>query len=114
MFKPNTSKFITPITVLRRQETIVNGMVQITYPSNTTTEHLCAFKAFYGQEAIYAGQAGIKTGGTITTWYDPTIKYRDRVSLGGQMYEIITPPENVEQRNMFMVFKVSKVVTHED
>jgi SPP1 family predicted phage head-tail adaptor len=114
MFKPKAKKFITTIKVIRRKETLIHGMPQISYPDDTATEHMCAFKGFYGQEALYAGQSGIQQGGTITTWYDDTINYRDRVVMDEENYEIISPPENIEQRGVYMTFKIAKVVTPDE
>lgn len=113
MYKPKTSKFITPIRILRRTEALVNGAPDVSYPPETATDHLCRFKSFHGAETLYAGQLGFEDGGTVEMWYDPTVKLRDRVLLHAdatQAYEIISPPENVEQRNMFLVFRVSRVV----
>jgi len=113
MFKPSAQQFATVIRLQHRQQTVVNGAPKLSYQDADPAIHMCEFKPFYGAEAIQAGQLGITQGGTITMWYTPEVKTSDRILLNddpGQAYEV-TSAENVENRGMFLVLKVKRVVT---
>ena len=46
----------------------------------------------------------------ITTWYNPDIAVNCRLKRAdGAIYEIVTPPENIDDANMYMQFKVERV-----
>lgn len=111
MYKPDVQQFATPITVQARTITIVNGQKKTTYANRYANQRLCGYKPFYGSEAIQAGQLGVVEGGTITTWYDAGIEPTDRIILNGNAYDIMTPPENIENRNMYLTFKIKRVVS---
>lgn len=114
MFKPSAQQFATVIRLQHRQQTVVNGAPRSSYQDADPALHMCEFKPFYGAEAIQAGQLGITQGGTITMWYTPEVKTSDRILLNDDTalaFDVMTPPENVENRNMFLVFKVKRVVT---
>ena len=113
MFKPSAQQFATVIRLQHRQQTVVNGAPRISYQDADPALHMCEFKPFYGAEAIQAGQLGITQGGTITMWYTPGVKTSDRILLNddvSQAYDV-TSAENVENRGMFLVLKVKRVVT---
>lgn len=113
MFKPSAQQFATVIRLQHRQQTVVNGAPRISYQDADPALHMCEFKPFYGAEAIQAGQLGITQGGTITMWYTPEVKTSDRILLNddaSQAYDV-TSAENVENRGMFLILKVKRVVT---
>jgi hypothetical protein len=42
-------------------------------------------------------------------WFNPDIKAADRIKLqDGSCWEIISDPENIEMRNMYLKFKVQR------
>ena len=113
MFKPSAQQFATVIRLQHRQQTVVNGAPKLSYQDADPAIHMCEFKPFYGAEAIQAGQLGITQGGTITMWYTPEVKTSDRILLNddvSQAYDV-TSAEDVENRGMFLVLKVKRVVT---
>lgn len=113
MFKPSAQQFATVIRLQHRQQTVVNGAPRVSYEDADPALHMCEFKPFYGAEAIQAGQLGIIQGGTITMWYTPGVKTSDRILLNddvSQAYDVISA-EDVENRGMFLVLKVKRVVT---
>jgi len=112
MYAPNL-EFNTPVRVLRRVETIINGAPKISW---TPVDHIafCSFKAFHGSESLRAGAVGVLDGGTVTMWYDPLITAKDRLKINDDtnlQYEIINAPENVEMRNEYLILKVQRVVS---
>ena len=113
MYQPKVQQFNTVIRIKHRVITTVNGAPDSTYVDASPPIHLCEYKPYYGSEAIHAGQLGIVEGGTITMWYAPDVKRGDRVVLNDDaslIYEI-TSVENVENRSMYMILKVSRVVS---
>ena len=48
----------------------------------------------------------------VTTWFDPSIKSGGAIALcddqSGALFEIMGEPENIEQRNQEMAFKVRR------
>ena len=113
MFKPSAQQFATVIRIQHRKPTVVNGAPRVSYEDADPALHMCEFKPFHGAEAIQAGQLGIIQGGTITMWYTPGVKTSDRILLNddiSQAYDVISA-EDVENRGMFLVLKVKRVVT---
>lgn len=113
MFQPKATQFNTIIRLKHRIDATVNGAPDPTYQDATPAVHYCAFKPFFGAEAIHAGQLGITEGGTITMWYTDGVKPSDRILLNDAadlVYEV-TSVENVENRGMYLVLKVKRVVS---
>ena len=112
MFQPKALNFNTIIRLKHRIDHAVNGAPDPTYHDATPEIHFCEFKPLYGAEAIQAGQIGITQGATITMWYTEGVKTSDRIWLNDNpflIYEVISV-ENVENRNMYLILKVKRVV----
>ena len=48
----------------------------------------------------------------VVMWYRSDISIRDRLLLNDdttQVFEVVSPPENVEQRGQYLMFKVQRV-----
>jgi hypothetical protein len=106
-------QFTTLIRIRHRVDHAVNGAPDPTYEDANPALHSCDFKHFFGAEAIQAGQLGITEGGTVSMWYTPGIKASDRILLNNdenQIYEVIGV-ENIENRNMYLILKVKRVVS---
>lgn len=69
----------------------------------------CSFKTYGGTDTVSNGQLVVQDTATVETWYRPDIKSDCKLVLNGKSYEIIGEPENIEQRNQFIKFKVSAV-----
>lgn len=70
----------------------------------------CNFKAYGGTETVRDGVTVIEDTAQITCFYHPLIignchiiRLRD-----GAEYEIIGEPDNIEQRNRYLTFKVRR------
>lgn len=114
MYKPSARQFTTLIRLQHRVDATVNGAPRPTYQDASPALHFCEFKSFHGAEAVQAGQLGVITGGTITMWYTPGVKASDRILLdddADQIYEVVAPPEDIENRHMWLVMKVKRAVT---
>lgn len=74
---------------------------------------------FYGSFATYGGTESVNNGlvtvadtAKVETWYRPEFAASARVALANapsKLYEIVGEPENVEQRNLYTVIKLSRV-----
>lgn len=69
-------------------------------------------KSYGGSEKVSNGLLVIEDTMVITTWYRPDIAAKCRVRLvrTGEVYEIINKPENLENRNQCLVFKLRRVM----
>ena len=99
-------------------ETTVKGVPRKTYSGDLF---------FYGSFRTYGGTEGmvndvytIVNTATVDTWYRPEIKANCKIRIinsdtditdlkSGGTYDIISDPENINQRNQFLQFKVKKV-----
>lgn len=69
----------------------------------------CKFKTYGGTETVVNGVLSVIDTANIETWYRPDITSASRIRLGNRAYDVIGEPENIEQRNQFLKFKVRGV-----
>jgi len=113
MFRPKAQQFATIFRYRTRTETEVNGAPEINYVDATPAQRFGEFKAFYGAEAVQAGALQLQEGGTLTTWWMSDYTPRGIILLNddaAQAYEIISA-ENVENRNMYAIIKITRAVS---
>ena len=68
------------------------------------------FKSYGGTEIEKNNILVIEDTATIETWFNPDIKSDCAIKFeDGRVYEIINEPENIENRNQFMKFKVRRL-----
>lgn len=69
----------------------------------------CKFKTYGGTETTVNGVLTVIDTANVETWYRPDIKSSSRIKYGSKVYEVMGEPENIEQRNQIMKFKVRSV-----
>lgn len=71
----------------------------------------CNWASYGGTETTQNGIIVVEDTAQIITWYHPDIKAGCRIkrTADNAVYEIMGEPENIEQRNMFLSFKVSRI-----
>ena len=69
----------------------------------------CSFKTYGGTEATTNDVLTVIDTANIETWFRPDITSASQLKLGNKVYEIIGEPENIEQRNQFLKFKIRGV-----
>lgn len=69
----------------------------------------CSFKTYGGTETTTNGVLTVIDTANIETWYRPDITSASQIKLGTKVYEVMGEPENIEQRNQFLKFKVRGV-----
>lgn len=111
MMRPNKAAEMTTPLVLQ-QPTIrkVNG-VNVKKYTDIPGVMMANFATYGGTEQIVNGVLSIIDTATVTCWYNPEITAGCRVKRlpDNAVYEIMGEPENIEMRNMFLVFKVRRV-----
>lgn len=69
------------------------------------------FKTYGGTETTVDGILQVEETANITTWFRPDIQSGCRIkrATDGAVFEILGEPENIEQRNMLLKFKVRRI-----
>lgn len=70
-----------------------------------------SFKTFGGTENIKDGVYTLVNTAVIDTWYRPDIKADCQIYIceTGQVYDIVSDPEDIDMRHQYLRFKVQKV-----
>ena len=112
-YMPNEIKSLkTPmqLLVVDRYEK-VNGVSKPIHKIADDPIIFCNFKSFGGTETTTDGRVVIIDTAQITTWYRPDIQsdcQLIRLSDNAK-YEIINEPENIEEANQYLKFKIQRV-----
>lgn len=111
MFRPNkAAQMTTPLQLQTAETAKINGVNKKTY-KDVDGVIMANFATYGGTETTVNGILAVEETATITTWYRPDIKSDCRVKrlTDNAIFEIIGEPENVEMRNMILIFKVRRV-----
>ena len=100
--------FTTPVQLLNPSYETVKGVLKKNYPDSGEVIW-CSFKTFGGTETEINGVLTVVNTANVETWYRPDITAASRIKLGADVYEVLGTPENIEQRNQFLKFKVRGV-----
>lgn len=106
MYRPK-EPFSTPVDLYNPTTITVQGVTKKTWTKVDTI--FCIFKSYLGTDSISNDQLVVYDTAHIETWYRPDIKSDSQIRLNGKVYEVIGEPENIEQRNQFMKFRVQAV-----
>ena len=110
MFKPiAANQMTTPCMLLSPTESSVLGVIKKEYAEKG--QFNCNWKSYGGTEVVTNNVLTIEDTAMLVCWFNPDIQARCRVKrlTDGAVYEIISEPENIEQRNMILQFKVKRV-----
>lgn len=111
MYKP-LSPFSVALMLLVPTNSNVMGVSKKTFPAvSDGILFFGSFKTYGGTEHEVNGLLSVEDTATVETWYRPDITSGCRVAIAGTnaVYEIVGEPENIEMRNQFLKFKVSRV-----
>lgn len=102
--------YATPIELLIPTYTSKKGVPVKAFPTNGIPLN-CSFKTYGGTESTENDLYSVIDTAVIETWYRPDIKADCRIKVlqTGTIYEVISPPENINMRNQFVKFKVQAV-----
>lgn len=117
MFRPiEAGQMITPLRLQTPVNAVSFGVSTKTY-TNANGVVWANFKTYGGTEKNNNGVLSVEDTAQIVCWFRPDIKSGCRVVLldgsedtdNAKCYEILGVPENIEQRNMFLKFKVRRI-----
>lgn len=97
--------YCIPVELFNPTYEVVKGVEKKVYAENGEVI-FCSFKTYGGTETTVNDQLTVVDTANIETWYRPDITSASLIKLGGKSYEVIGVPENIEQRNQFLKFKV--------
>lgn len=101
--------FITPIELINPTGTqTIKGVDKKIYPDSGEVI-CCSFKTYGGTETTVNGVLTVVDTANVETWYRPDITTGSRIKYAGKLYEVMSPPEDIEQRHQFLKFKVRSV-----
>lgn len=105
--------FTVPMVVLAPSYSTVNGVKKKTFPAlENGIQIFGTFKTYGGTERAVNGIYSVEDTANIETWFRPDITSGCRIALANNptaVYEVISEPENIELRNQYLVFKVSRI-----
>lgn len=107
MYKP-AFPYSTAVELLTPTYKTVKGVTVKEYPDTGEIIN-CSFKTYGGTESMVNDQLTVVDTANVETWYRPDITSANRIKLSGKVYEVIGEPENIDQRNQFLKFKVRGV-----
>jgi len=87
----------------------IRGVNKKNYPAEGEV-FFGSFKAYGGTEIEKNNILVIEDTAVVEAWFNPDIKSDCAIKLeDNRIYEIINEPENIENRNQFMKFKVRRL-----
>lgn len=111
-FRAN-APFDAAFKLLKPTETKVKGVVKKTFPdpASVTQIRFCSFKTYGGTEGWNNDVYQVISTAKVETWFDPDITAECQIYLcdTGEIWDVISRPENIDVRHQFMQFKVEKV-----
>ena len=106
-YKPDLP-YDTPVEVLNPTYETIKGVPKKVYPEKGAPV-FCKFKTYGGTETTINGQITVVDTASVETWYRPDITSASQIKLGAKVYEVMGEPENIEQCNQVLKFKVRGV-----
>ena len=111
LYRPS-QPFTTPLRLLIPTYETVSGVRKKVFPKvEDGILFYASFKTFGGTERDVNGVYSVEDTANIETWYIPEISSECRVAVAttGAVYEILGEPENIDMRNQFSKFKITRV-----
>lgn len=107
------SPFEAAMKLLTPTYSRVKGVPQKTFPDPEKVEEVFFgnFRTYGGSEHMSNGVYEVFDTGTVKTWYNPAITSDCRIYFcdTGEVFEIISRPEDINMRHQYMSFKVQKI-----
>ena len=98
--------FTVPMRCLKPTKKTSMGAEVKSYSDDDAFDIFGSFSTYGGSEHMVNDVILVEDTAIIETWYRPDITADCRIKEGGKTYEIITPPEDIEKRHIFLRFKV--------
>lgn len=105
--------FDVPMKLLVPTSTVVKGVTKKVFPTPDEVETVFfgSFRTYGGTENMSNDVYTVYDTAVIDTWYTPDITSDCRVYIceTGEVYDVISRPENVGMRHQYIQFKLQKV-----
>lgn len=103
-----TSVFNTPAKLLIPEVGKKNGVKYKNFIEDSI--FYISFKSYGGTEKVINDVVVIEDTASVECYYNPKIKSDCKIQLldDSSTWEIISPPENIERRNLYLKFKVRR------
>lgn len=104
--------FTTALIVLKPTYSKVAGVTKTTLPDlDTGFQIFASFKSYGGTETTVNGVYSIVDTADIETWYRPDITSDCVIVVAetGAQYRLMNTPENINNRNQFLKFKIERI-----
>lgn len=114
MYRPN-KPFNVPFMILNPTREKVNGKVIKKYPDEGELIY-ASFATFGGTQGEVNDVVVVHDTANIETWYRDDITSDTRIKnvSNQKIYEVLGSPENIEERNQFLKFKVERIAGKSD
>lgn len=110
MFKPaDVRKFVTPAIHKKPTTETVYGVDQKDFVEALKPKLRGNFKQIISNEVTSNGVIVVVEKITYSTWFKADIKAGDQLVINGDTYEIKGKPDNVENRNRYMVCNLERI-----
>lgn len=107
-YKPATPFNVPGQYFICTGEQMIKGTLKKVYAEMGVTFY-CSFRTFGGTERDNNGVTVIDDTAIIETWFDPDITANCKIVIGGNDYEVLGVPENIDMRNKWLKFKVRSI-----
>lgn len=105
--------FDVAMKLLVPTSTIIKGVTKKVYPDpeDVETVFFGGFRTYGGTENMSNDVFTVYDTAVIDTWYNPAITSDCRVYIceTGEIYDVISRPENIDMRHQYLHFKLQKV-----
>ena len=105
--------FDVPMKLLVPTSTVVKGVTKKVFPDpeEVTEVFFGSFRTYGGTENMSNDVYTVYDTAVIDTWYNPAITSDCRVYIceTGEVYDVISRPENIGMRHQYLQFKLQKV-----
>lgn len=111
MYRPTEATQMTTAIRLQTPTTAETLGVRKKTFANADGVIMANMKTFGGTETTSNGVLSVEDTAQIICWYRPDIRSGCRIVRlsDGAVFDILGEPENIEMRNQFLKFKVSRV-----
>lgn len=101
----------TPLKLQIPTSKIVSGVSIKEFKDAENPIFYASFKTYGGTEQNINGVYSIVDTASVVTWYRPDIKSNCRIIrlTDNAVFEVLAEPENVDERNQFLKFRVERV-----
>ena len=111
MYRPSEAAQMTTPLRLQTPKTVSSYGVNKKTWEDVDCVIMANFKTYGGTEKTDNGVLSVEDTAQIVCWYRPDIRSDCRIvrATDGAAFEILGEPENIEQRNQFLKFKVRRI-----